>query len=97
MHESARLLLGHDPSTMFFAGQEDLALRGFNKADEEEAVWLACALLLPGDALVRLRGRHCPKEAGYDEFGLSRQMLEFRLRVKGVERQFARRKKAIPN
>ena len=31
MHELAHLLLGHEPSTVFFAGQENLALRGFNK------------------------------------------------------------------
>ena len=94
MHELAHLLLGHEPSTMFFAGQENLALRGFNENAEEEANWLAGALLLPRDALVRLRAKGCPPEVACDEFGVSRQMLEFRTRVTGVERQFARRKKS---
>lgn len=93
MHELAHLLLGHDPSTMFFAGQENLALRGFNKAAEEEANWLAGALLLPRDALVRLRAHNRAKDVMCDEFGVSRQMMEFRMRVTGVERQFARKKK----
>ena len=96
MHELAHLLLGHEPSTMFFAGEENLALRGFNKAAEEEADWLAGALLLPRDALVRLRSQKSAQEAACEEFGVSRQMLEFRMRVTGVERQFSRRKKATP-
>ena len=93
MHELAHLLLGHEPSTIFFAGDESLALRGFNKAAEEEANWLAGALLLPRDALLKLRAKNCPPEAACDEFGVSKQMLGFRMRVTGVERQFSRRKK----
>ena len=81
MHELAHLLLGHEPSTVFFAGQENLALRGFNKAAEEEADWLAGALLLPRDALVRLRAQNRPKDVACDEFGVSRRMMEFRMRV----------------
>ncbi len=92
MHELAHLLLGHEPSTMFFAGQENLALRGFNEDAEEEANWLAGALLLPREALVRLRSRNSPTEAACDEFEVSKQMLDFRMRVTGVERQFSRRK-----
>ena len=97
MHELAHLLLGHEPSTMFFAGQENLALRGFNKSAEDEANWLAGALLLPRDALVRMRAKRCSKEVACDEFGVSSQMLEFRLRATGVERQFSRRKKTTAN
>ncbi len=95
MHELAHLLLGHEPSTMFFAGQENLALRGFNKAAEEEANWLAGALLLPRDALVRLSAQKRPKDVACDEFGVSRQMMDFRMRVTGVERQFSRRRKTV--
>ena len=95
MHELAHLLLGHEPSTIFFAGQENLALRGFNKAAEEEANWLAGALLLPREALVKLRAQNRPKDVACDEFGVSRQMMDFRMRVTGVERQFSRRRKTV--
>ena len=99
MHELAHLLLGHEPSTMFFAGQENLALRGFNQDAEEEANWLAGALLLPRDALVRLRTKNSSKEeeGACDEFGVSRQMMEFRMRVTGVNRQFSQRTKTASN
>ncbi len=95
MHELAHLLLGHEPSTMFFAGQENLALRGFNKAAEEEANWLAGALLLPRDALVRLRAQNRPKDVACDEFGVSRQMMDFRMRVTGIERQFSQKRNTV--
>ena len=97
MHELAHLLLGHEPSMMFFAGQEDLALRGYNQNAEEEANWLAGALLLPRDALVMLRAKNSPPEAACEEFVVSRQMLDFRMRVTGVTRQFSRREKSGSN
>ena len=68
-------------------------MRGFNRDAEEEANWLAGALLLPRDALVGLRAKNYPPEVVCNEFGVSLQMLEFRMRDTGVERQFSRRKK----
>lgn len=94
MHELAHLLLGHESSTLFFAGQEDLALRGYNKEAEDEANWLAGALLLPRDALVSIRKRRCSKELACTDYGVSRQMLDYRMRMTGVERQFSRSKKS---
>ena len=55
MHELAHLLLGHDPSTMFYVSEEDIALRGFSRAADYEANWLAGTLLLPREDLVYLR------------------------------------------
>ncbi len=92
MHELAHLLLGHRPSTMFFAGEENLALRGFNPQLEEEANWLAGALLLPRNALVKLHSARKSKEWICDKYGVSQQMLRFRLSATGVNRQIAQRK-----
>ena len=91
MHELAHLMLRHRPSTMFFAGQENLALRGYDEALEEEANWLAGALLLPRDALVRVKLRRTPMESACETYGVSKQMLTFRLNVTGVARQFSRK------
>ena len=92
MHELAHLLLGHRPSTMFFAGQENLALRGFNPELEEEANWLAGALLLPRGALVKLLASNRSEDTISEEYGVSKQMFRFRVDVTGVKRQLARRK-----
>ena len=88
MHELAHLILNHEPSSMYFVGEGELALRNYNRAAEEEADWLAGALLLPRDALVRLCGRRVPMEAACDAYQVSRRMMDFRMNVTGARRQF---------
>ena len=92
MHELAHLLLGHEPSRVFFVGSEALALRGYDAAAEEEANWLAGALLLPREALVKAQRRRISEEAVCQHYGVSRQMLSFRKSVTGVGRQFRGRR-----
>ena len=91
MHELAHLVLGHDPSTMFFVGEGELALRGYNADIEREADWLAGTLLLPRDALVHIRKRRIPDEQACMIYKVSNQMLTYRLRMTGVNRQYGRR------
>ena len=91
MHELAHLLLGHTPVTWFFVGSDDLALRGYDTAAEEEASWLAGALLLPREALVRTQRQRAADPDICERYGVSNQMLRFRRRVTAVDRQFGRR------
>lgn len=90
MHELAHLLLGHHPSTMFFAAAGDVALRGYDRSAEDEANWLAAALLLPREALVSARKRQLDPQEICESYGVSYQMLTFRTRVTGIDRQFRR-------
>ena len=92
MHELAHLMLAHEPSRMFFVGDSELALRGFNKDVEDEANWLAGALLLPRDALVKIHSRRISADDACEQYGVSKQMLNFRINVTGVKRQFKRRR-----
>ena len=96
MHELAHLLLGHQPSTVFFAGSEELALRGYDSAAEEEANWLAAALLLPREALVRAQRQRATDPDICECYGVSMQMLSFRRRVTAVDRQFRKRRSVTP-
>ena len=92
MHELAHLILGHKPSTVFFVGDNaDIALRGYDQSIEEEASWLAATLLLPRNALTSCKSRKVPNERICLEYGVSKQMLNYRLGVTGVNRQFQRR------
>ena len=91
MHEIAHLLLGHEPSTMFYVGEEDIALRGYNADVEEEANWLAGVLLLPREALVHVRSIGLSDAATCREYGVSQQLLKMRTDRTGVSRQFRRR------
>ena len=94
MHELAHLLLGHEPSTVFYAGSEDLALRGYDTAAEEEANWLAGALLLPRQALVQAQRLQAADQDICGRYGVSRQMLAFRRSVTAVNRQFRKSRAA---
>ena len=94
MHEIAHLLLGHEPSTMFYVGEEDIALRAYNAGAEEEATWLAGTLLLPREALVHLSSIGLSDLAACREYGVSRDLLKMRADVTGVNRQFGRRRRS---
>ena len=93
MHELSHLLLGHDPTTLYVIGEEGLALREYDQAKEQEADWLAGALLLPRKALLVIANRGSDYDPVLHEYGVSRQMLDFRLRVTGVQRQMGHRRK----
>ena len=93
MHELGHLLLGHDPTTLYVIGEEGLALREFDRSKEQEADWLAGALLLPRGALLAIANGEADYDTVRHKYGVSRQMLEFRLRATGVQRQMDRRRK----
>ena len=93
MHELAHLLLGHDPSTMFYVAEEDIALRGYSGEAEAEANWLAGALLLPRDALVRVRILGMGDCEIRDTYGVSQALLRYRLDMTGVNRQYGGRRR----
>ncbi len=73
---------------MFYVSDEDIALRGFSKDAEEEANWLAGALLLPREALVYLRSKGISNDEICRAYGVSQQLLRMRLDVTGVNFQF---------
>lgn len=93
MHELAHLLLGHEPSTMFYVSEEDIALRGFSKDTEDEADWLAGVLLLPREAVVYLRSNGISDDEICRVYEVSRQLLKMRLDVTAVNFQLGRRRR----
>ena len=93
MHELAHLLLGHEPSTMFYVAEEDIALRGFSKESEDEANWLSGTLLLPREALVYLRSNGISNDEICRVYEVSQQLLRMRFDVTGVNIQFGGRRR----
>ena len=92
MHELAHLLLGHDPTTVYVIGEEGLALREFDQPKEQEADWLAGVLLLPRRALLEIVNTDLDYETTCRRYGVSRQMLDYRIRMTAVKQQIQRRK-----
>lgn len=93
MHELAHILLGHEPSTMFFVGEKDIALRGYNKDAEDEANWMAGTLLLPRDALVYIRTLGMAEAQVCKSYNVSSDLLGYRTDITGVNRQFGRQRR----
>jgi hypothetical protein len=91
MHELAHLILKHEPSMTFMDPGKGLMIRSYDKAQEDEANWLAAALLLPREVLLLHRGRRTPTTTICEKFGVSEELLTMRTRTTGVERQLARR------
>ena len=88
-HEFAHLLLRHSPSTLMFAPDGTWTLRSYDEQQEQEAAWLSGCLLLPRPALLRIaRSKLSPTDAAA-RYGVSQQLLRYRLDITGVTRQMA--------
>jgi hypothetical protein len=87
MHELAHIFLGHKPTMLFVDPNADLALRTHDKAQEEEANWLAGCLLLPREVLLHTKATDLSDESACRQYGVSAKMLTYRMNVSGVNLQ----------
>lgn len=90
MHELAHILLRHTPNSVQVSSTGMLLLSDYSAEQEDEADWLAAAMLLPRNSLVihRARGRSSADIAAH--FGVSEPLTEWRLRMTGVDLQLRR-------
>lgn len=86
MHELAHVLLGHTPTRVDVSADLQLLLRTHDQNQEEEAAWLSGCLLLPRPTLLAVQ-RIRPTRELASQFGVSLEMMQYRLRVTGVEIQ----------
>lgn len=76
---------------MSYVGDQDIALRSFNKDAEDEATWLAGTLLLPRDALLYVRNLAMEDIEVCSTYGVSPALLRYRLDKTGVTFQLGGR------
>ena len=84
-HELAHCFLGHQGCTIL----NDNGTRSYNSPIETEASYLGGALLLPKDAALHILKNGLKSEA-QNMYGVSRPMLEYRIRVSGAQTIFNR-------
>lgn len=87
-HELAHGILLHEPHPAV----DDRGCRNWNQEIEDEATWLAGVLLVPREAALAV-ARHEPgltEDEAAAEFGVSTDMMRWRLNVTGVRSQVAR-------
>lgn len=87
MHELSHLLLEHKPARAFFADSGLLMLDTYDKHQEDEANWLAGCLLVPREALLHIAWQGVSPSHAARKYGISHDMLNYRIRVTGVEKQ----------
>jgi len=92
-HELSHLVLGHEPGRVDVSEDRLLLLHSFDRAQEDEANWLAGCLLLPRDALLHIMGEGWPVSDAAGRYGVSVDMLKYRLNVTGVNAQISRSRK----
>ena len=90
-HELAHFILDHEPSTMILSQDVGIAMRTFDRKQEDEANWLAWCLLLPRETLVWAKRMRLSTAGIAARFGVAQALVTFRLNVSGVEFQFGKR------
>ncbi len=92
MHEWAHIELRHKPNRVDRSKGGLLLLSDYPPEFEDEADWLAGAVLLPRDGLVQFKGRGMSNREIADHYGVSTELTNWRVRMTGVERQIQARR-----
>lgn len=90
MHELSHVLLRHVPGSVQVSATGMLLLSDYSADQEDEADWLAAAMLLPRDALILHRSKGSSVGEIAAHFCISDQLTEWRLRMTGVDVQLRR-------
>lgn len=90
MHELSHIMLGHELATARQTVDGHFLNGNYDDGQEEEANWLGGTLLLPRPALMWMRSRRMPDASAIEHFGVSLDMLTWRLRMTGVDYQLGR-------
>jgi hypothetical protein len=90
VHELAHLILGHEPARVVFSEDGQMATRTFDPKQEDEANWLAWALLLPRDALFAAKKSRMAAAQIANTYGVTETLVDFRLKMTGINAQLQR-------
>lgn len=94
-HELSHILIGHTPSQTGVS-PDGLLLTAYDKQQEDEANWLAGCLVLPRPACLSIVKQRLDVASAARMYGISRDMLQYRLNMSGVKKQMRALSKRIP-
>jgi hypothetical protein len=86
MHELSHALLLHPAAPPL----DELGRRRWNATVEQEAAWLGGALLVPQPAAVRIARQRIPPAVAAGAYGVSEQLMRWRLQVTGATKRAER-------
>ncbi|MGO8917011.1 MAG: ImmA/IrrE family metallo-endopeptidase [Stellaceae bacterium] len=85
VHELAHIILGHELASTVGTAAGLLSVGSYDQDQEDEAAWFGSALLLPRPALAWMRRRRLSQAAASAHFGITPDLLVWRLQAAGVE------------
>ena len=88
VHELAHIILDHDPAKLIVSQDGAMVMRSYDQKQEEEADWLGWSVLLPREALVKSIRAGLSRSQVAVRYGVTEELVTYRLRVTGVEAQF---------
>lgn len=88
MHELAHIIRGHKPARIDITDDGMLLLNSYDPSQEEEAELLSGCLLLPRHALVEIKKSKMTNANAQSLYGVSAEMLLYRMNVTGTNKQF---------
>jgi Zn-dependent peptidase ImmA (M78 family) len=94
-HEMSHIVLAHTSARVDVSADGLLLLSTYDRAQEEEANWLAGCLLVPREPLVVARRKKLSVEEIAVRFGASSDMVNYRINVTGVDEQIRRTRRKI--
>ena len=92
MHEIAHVYLRHVGNRVDVSEHGLLLVSDFSTEQEDEANWLAGALLVPREALLAARSSGKSPQQICREYGVSEELCTWRLRMTGIEAQIQHRR-----
>jgi len=87
MHELSHILLGHTLAEVLTTADGQVVPSHYDQEQEDEADWLAGTLLLPRPALLLVIGNNQDTPTICNNYLVSKQMLNWRVRMTGVKHQ----------
>jgi Zn-dependent peptidase ImmA (M78 family) len=89
MHELSHIILGHELHSGMVTGSGHFIVSNYNQDQEDEAAWLGGTFLLPRPALMWMRRRSMSDDDAATYFGVSPDLLKWRIRMTGIDYQLA--------
>lgn len=90
MHELAHIIIGHEPARVDVTEDNILLLNTYDQNQEEQADWLCGCLLLPREALLKIKRNRIIDSKASELYGVSADMLKYRMNITGVNNQLKR-------
>jgi hypothetical protein len=91
MHEIAHIVLEHEPAQMVTSPTGMMFVDNYSAEQEDEADWLAAAMLIPRDAALQFLATNREVKDAARFFGVSESLMKMRISRTGIDRQLRQR------